>query len=203
MSVGFGQQRRVVDDDLAAAVGQLDVVFDRRRRGDEVEVELALEALLDDLHVEQAEEAAAEPEPERDRALRRVGEAGVVEVELLERVAQERVVLAADRVDPGEDQALGLLVAGQRLVGRPGDGRDRVADLRVADALEPRGDVADLAGDELLDRHELRPEDAELERLGLGAAGHQADRLALADRALRPAGRRRRRPCRRRSGCRR
>ena len=166
MSVGFGQERRVVDLDLAAAVGQLDVVFDRRRRGDEVEVELALEALLDDLHVEQAEEAAAEPEPERDRALRRVGEAGVVEVELLERVAQQRVVLAADRIDPGEDQALGLLVAGQRLVRRAGDGRDRVADLRVADALEPGRDVADLAGDELLDRDELRPEDAELERLG-------------------------------------
>ena len=115
-----GQERRVVDDDLAAAVGQHDVVLDRRRRGDEVEVELALEALLDDLHVEQAEEAAAEPEAERDRALRLVGEARVVEVQLLERLAQERVVLAADRVDAGEDEALGLLVAGQRLVRRAG-----------------------------------------------------------------------------------
>ena len=80
---------------------------------------------------------------------------------------------------PGEDEALGLLVAGQRLVRRARDGRDRVADLRVADALEPGRDVADLAGDELPDRHELRPEDAELERVGLGAAGHQADRLAV------------------------
>ena len=112
------EERRVVDHDLAAAVGQHDVVLDRRRRGDEVEVELALEALLDDLHVEQAEEPAAEPEAERDRALRLVGEAGVVEVELLERVAEERVVLAADRVDAGEDEALGLLVAGERLVRR-------------------------------------------------------------------------------------
>ena len=95
------------------------MVLDRRRGGDEVQVELALEALLDDLHVEQAEEAAAEPEPERDRALRLVGEARVVEVELLERLAQQRVVLAADRVDAGEHEALGLLVAGQRLR-RPG-----------------------------------------------------------------------------------
>ena len=46
--------------------------------------ELALEALLDDLHVEQAEEAAAEPEPERDRALRLERERRVVEVELLD-----------------------------------------------------------------------------------------------------------------------
>ena len=67
--------RRVVDGDLAPTVGQLDVVLDRRRGRDQVEVELALEALLDDLHVEQPEEAAAEPEPERDRALRLVREA--------------------------------------------------------------------------------------------------------------------------------
>jgi hypothetical protein len=64
--------------------------------------------------VEQPEESAAEPEPERDRALRLVGEARVVQVELLERVAEERVVLARDRVDPGEDEALRRLVAGER-----------------------------------------------------------------------------------------
>ena len=90
---------------------QVHVVLDGRRRGDEVEVELALEALLDDLHVEQAEEPAAEPEAERHGALRLVREARVVEVELLERLAHQRIVLAAHRVDAGEDEALGLLVA--------------------------------------------------------------------------------------------
>ncbi len=184
MSRRVGQQRRVVDDDRRAAQGPLDVVFDRWRRGDQVERELALEPLLDDLHVEQAEEAAAEAEAERHRALRRVGEARVVEVQLLERIAEQRIVLAADRIDAGEHEALCLLVAGQRRVRRPRDGRDRVADLRVADALEAGRDVADLAGDQLLDRHELRPEDAELERIGLGAAAHQADRVTLADRPL-------------------
>ncbi len=38
---------------------------DAGRGGDEVEVELALQALLDDLHVQQAEEAAAEAEAQR------------------------------------------------------------------------------------------------------------------------------------------
>ena len=54
---------------------QRDLVLDRRRRGDEVEVELALQPLLDDLHVQQAQEAAAEAEAQRDRALRLEGEA--------------------------------------------------------------------------------------------------------------------------------
>ena len=167
------------------------MVLDRRRRGDEVQGELALEALLDDLHVEQAQEAAAEAEPERDRALRLEGEARVVEVELVQRLAQERVVLAADRVDAGEDEALGGLVAGQRLARRAGLRRERVADLRLADVLEAGRDVADLAGDQLLDRHELRPEHAELQGLGLGAAAHEADRLAGLGACPRPAGRRR------------
>ena len=99
----------------AAAVDQQHLVLDRRRGRDQVEAELPLEALLDDLHVQQAEEAAPEPEAERDGALGLERERGVVEVELLDRVAEERVVLAADRVDAGEDEALGLLVAGQRL----------------------------------------------------------------------------------------
>jgi hypothetical protein len=179
------QEGRVVDRDLAAAVEELDVVLDRWRRRDEVEPELALEPLLDDLHVEQAEEAAAKPEPEGDRALRLVGEARVVEMELLEGVAEERIVLAADRVDPGEDEALRRLVAGQRLARRPGVGRQGVADLGVADALEPGRDVADLARDELPDRHELRPEDAELQRLGGRARAHQPDLVVLAERARR------------------
>ena len=47
--------RRVHDDHLA--VRQVRVVLDARRGGEQVEVELALEALLHDLHVQQAEEA--------------------------------------------------------------------------------------------------------------------------------------------------
>ena len=53
---------------LLGAVGQVELVDDARRGGDEVEVELALQPLLDDLEVQQAEEAAAEAEAERGRA---------------------------------------------------------------------------------------------------------------------------------------
>ena len=49
----IGQLGRIVDlDDVA--VGALDPVRDARRRGDEGKAELPLEALLDDLHVQQA-----------------------------------------------------------------------------------------------------------------------------------------------------
>ncbi len=159
---------RVVDDDLARAVQARDPVLDAWRGGDELQVELALEALLDDLHVEQAQEAAPEAEAERHARLRLVDEARVVEVEPLERVAQERVLVAAQRIDPGEHEWQGLLVAGQgnrrRVVGI-GQG---VTHPGIGDALQARGHVPDLAGGQAAGRDRLRPEIAELEDLALG-----------------------------------
>ncbi len=105
-------------------------------------------------------------------------------MELLQRVAQERVILATHGVDAGKDQALGLLITGEGCVGRASDCRDGVADLCIAHALEPGRDVADFARHQLSDRHQLRPEDAELKRVGDGATGHQPDLVAVADGAL-------------------
>ena len=57
---------------LHRAVGVVDVVLHVRHRRDQIEVELALQPLLHDLHVQQAEEAAAEAEAERGGRLRLV-----------------------------------------------------------------------------------------------------------------------------------
>ena len=94
-------------------------VGDVRRGHEQVEVELALEPLAHDLHVQQAEEAAAEAEAERLRRLRLVEERGVVQLQLLERVAQLRVVVGVGREEAGEDHRLHVLVARQRLGRRP------------------------------------------------------------------------------------
>jgi hypothetical protein len=49
-------------------------VHDVRRRRNQVQVELALQALADDLHVQQAQEAAPEAETQRHRRFRLVGQ---------------------------------------------------------------------------------------------------------------------------------
>ena len=99
-------------------LGVVDAVGDVRRGDEQVEVELALEPLADDLHVQQAEEAAAEAEAERLRRLGLVEERGVVQLQPLERVAELGVVVGVGREEPGEDHRLDVLVAGQRLRGR-------------------------------------------------------------------------------------
>jgi hypothetical protein len=84
-------QRRVLHQHLLA-VRLEDVVLHARDGGDEIEVELALEPLLHDLHVEETEEAAAEAEAEGGGGLGLVLERRVVELELLERVAEVLVL---------------------------------------------------------------------------------------------------------------
>ena len=75
--------------------------------GDEVEVVLALEAVADDLEVEEAEEAAAEAEAEGGGGLHLGGEAGVVELELLDGVAERDEVGGVDREEAAEDHRAG------------------------------------------------------------------------------------------------
>ncbi len=105
--------RRVVHLDLLARPRRRPV-RDVRSGDEEIEVELALEPLAHDLHVQEAEEAAAEAEPERLRRLRLVRERAVVQLQALKRVAQLRVVVGVGREDAGEDHRLHVLVAGER-----------------------------------------------------------------------------------------
>jgi hypothetical protein len=74
---------------------------------------------------------------------------------------------------------------------KPGSARPRafdvgdgVADAGLADVLDLRGDEADLAGAELGQVLDLGAEGADAVDQMLGAAGHELDVLALADRAV-------------------
>ena len=141
---GVGPARGIVDLD-DAAVGQGDLVAHAGSGGDEVEVVLALEPLLNDLEMEQAEEAAAEAEAERDGGLGLEGEGRVVEAKLFERVAQHGVLVRVDGVEAGEDHALDVFEAGQRFGAGIFDRGDGVADLGVGYVLDGRDEEADFA----------------------------------------------------------
>ena len=93
--------RRVVHLDHLAGPRRR-AVGDVRRGDEQVEVELALEPLADDLHVQEPEEAAPEPEAERLRGLGLVRERGVGEPQPLERVAELRVLVGVGREDPAK-----------------------------------------------------------------------------------------------------
>ena len=128
------------------AVGLVDVIDDGGQRGHKIKVELPLQAFLDDLHVEHAQKAAAEAEAQRHGGFRLEGQAGVVQLQLFQRVPQVGVLAAILGVDAAVDHALRRAIAGQRLGGgvrRVGDG---VAHLRVLHVFDAGGEIAHLAG---------------------------------------------------------
>ena len=64
-----------------AAVGHVDAINHRRRRGDQFEIEFALEPLADDLEMQQPEKPAAETETQRGRTFRLIGKARIVQMQ--------------------------------------------------------------------------------------------------------------------------
>ena len=167
----------VVEFDLRA-VAHLDLVDHRGGGRDQVEVELAAQALLDDFQVQQAQESAAEAEAQGGRAFHLVGEAAVVQAQLADRGAQVLEVGGVDREQAAEDDGLDVLEAGQGLFGGlllVGDG---VADGGVGHFLDLGGDEADLAGAEALDGGIFGLEDADpVDQVGR-AVLHHLDLLA-------------------------
>src|SRR3954468_21961249 len=178
-----GRVARRVDLELLA-VRQRDLEADGRHRREQVEVVLALEALAHDVHVQQPEEADAEAEAEHVAGLGLPGQCRVVERELLERVAEVRVVVRVDREDAAEDHRLDLAVAGQRLGGLAGLRRERVADAQLRDVLYAGDEEADLARVQLVRGRHRGREEADVVDVGLGAGRHRADRLALPEDAV-------------------
>ena len=110
----LGQSRGVVDLHRIALRGG-HAVRDVRHGGDHVHIEFAVQPLLDDLHVQQPEESAAESESEGQRAFGFERQRGVVELQLLERGAQVLVLVCFHGVDAGEDHRLHVLEAGDGL----------------------------------------------------------------------------------------
>ena len=152
-------------------------VDDRGRGRDQVEVEFARQPLLNDFEVQQAEKAAAKAEAQRHRGLGLVFEAGVVEAQFGEAVAQPLVIGRVGREQAAEHHRLHRLEAGQRHRGRAAVLGDRVADAAIGDGLDAGGDKADLARPQRVDRDTLGGEDADPLDLVRGACRHQADLL--------------------------
>ena len=94
-----------------AAVGLQYLEDDVGGRLDDVHPALALQALLDHLHVEQAQKATAKAKAKGSARFGHVSEGGVVEAELVERLPQPLKIGVVGRIKPTKDHRQRLLVA--------------------------------------------------------------------------------------------
>jgi hypothetical protein len=84
--------------------------------------------------------------PQRNpRRLRLVGEAGVVEAQLLQGLPQVGELVAVDGIEPAEHHGLGVAIAGQRPGGGAGRLGHRLARPGLGHILDPGDEVAGLA----------------------------------------------------------
>src|SRR5258707_2306541 len=136
------------------------------RGGENVEIVPRLQRFLDDLHVEQAEEATAEAEAERQRVFGFVDERGVVQFQPVEGIAQQRVVIALYREETGEDHRLGLPIPWQWGVGCRFRHRDGITHLAILYVLKTRGHLSYLSRPIPRDRHKPWRTIAPFEHIG-------------------------------------
>ena len=156
----------------------------RGRGGDEIEIELAFQALAHDLHVQQSQEADAETKSQGGRGLGLVDQGCVVELQLVEGVAQLRIVLGIDWEEPRVHHGLGMLVPAEILLGGLSGIGDGVADSGLTDILNASDEVTDLADGQSVSWHHLRGDDADFEHL-VGCPGtHHEDLLAVTQSAI-------------------
>ena len=163
------------------------LVGDIGHRGDHIHVEFAVQPLLDDLHVEQAEESAAKAEAQRHGGFRLKGEGGVVQLQLFQRGAQLLVIGGIHRVDAGEEHRLHLLEAlDGRLTGtlHMGDG---VAHLHLLGRLHTGNDIAHIAGLQLLAGNAVHPQHPDLIGIVFLAGGDKLHMLPRLQRAVEDA----------------
>ena len=179
----IGQAARVVYLE-AFALLRVDLIRDVGHGRDDIHVELAVEPLLYDLHVQQAEEAAPETESQGGRALGLEGQRRVVELQFLQRAPQVLEILGLDRIDPGEHHRFHLLEPVDAFLGRPGHVRDGIADTHLARSLDSRDDIPDVARADLVAGRHIQFQYAHLVGVVFLAGGDEFHVVAFADDAI-------------------
>ena len=142
---GIRHSRRIVDEDNLTA-GLHDLIDYGRRGGNQIEIVFAFQPLLNDLHVQHAEEAAAESKTERIGNLGLVKQRCVVQRQFCQRLAKGFVIFRGNREKSRIHLRLHFFEARQCVdIGRRGV-RQRIADRRPLNFLDTRDDKAHLAG---------------------------------------------------------
>ena len=175
----LGQARRIVHL-LYAALLVVHHIRHVGHGGDDVHIELAVQTLLYNLHVQQSEEAATETKAKGNRRFWRECKRGVIELKLLKRRTQVLVFARVDRIDTGKHHRLYFLESGNGFLARTSHMGDGIAHLYLCGILDARDDVAYLACAQHIAWHHIHLEHAHLVGYVLHAGVVELNLVALA-----------------------
>ena len=152
------------------------LIDDRRQSGYQIKIELALKPLLNDLHMQHTQKAAAEAEAQRSRRFGLKDQRCIVQLEFFKRVTQIGVFGAVLGINTAVDHRLRGTVTGQRLSGGTGSLCDGIAYRGVLDGLDGGGKITDLTCAQFLTGfYAQRTKIAALKHVVAGAGCHHLD----------------------------
>ena len=172
------------------AVTEFNLIDHTGRGRDEVLVELTLQALLHDFHVQQAQETTTESKAQGLAHFGLVTQRRIVELEFFKRVTQLVVLAGFGGVQPCKNLRFDLFKTGQgfggraRVVGQLFVQRDGVTHLGGIQLTNATDDETHLARTQRFARHRLGCEDTHLLDVVDRVGGHQANPFTLAERTI-------------------
>ena len=115
-----------------------------------IHIELTIQTLLNNLHMQQAQETATEPKTQRGGTLRLESQGSVVQLQFLQWRTKVLEILAINWIDTGEDHRLHLLKTGDRVFSRARHMSDRITDTHLPGRLDTGNDISYVSRPDLL-----------------------------------------------------
>ena len=162
----------------------VNVVGDIGHGSDHVHIEFAAEALLDYLHVQQAEEAATETEAEGCRRFRLERERGIVQLQFLKRCTEIFEILRLNGIDAGEHHRLHFLESRNGRLAGSADMGDGIAHLHFLRCLYTGDDVSHVSGRQVLAGRHSELEHSYLVGMVFLAGGDKLYEIVRTDRTV-------------------
>ena len=174
---GRGQIGGIVHNEFfAVCLG--DVIRHPGRGGDEVEVKLALESFLDNLHMQQPEKTATESETERLAVFGFERQRSVVELQFQQGFLEVVVFGSVGGVNTRIDHWSCFFVSFKWRIRRSVRSGNRIADSGICDVFHARRDITDLAGRQCGDGFHTRRVHADFHHFEHFSGGAHLDAVA-------------------------
>ncbi|MNG89131.1 hypothetical protein D3C79_479860 [compost metagenome] len=177
------QLGRAIDVDGFIASG-FDFIHYRRCRSDQFQIVFTLQTLLNDLHVQQTQEATAEAKAQRGRALWFIEQGGVVQAQLAQRITEGFIIVGTDREQAGIHLWLHFFKAWQHFVCWLASQRQGIAHWRAEDIFNGADQPAHFATVQHVAIDTFRGENPQTVGVISLASTHDLNFIALAQGAV-------------------
>ncbi len=171
---GIRKVHRVVDNHLVA-IGHVYFIDHTRVGGNDVDFVLTTQAFLNNFHVQQPQEPAAEPEAQCHRTLRSKGEGRIIQRQLFETVFELFVLRSIHRINATEHHGVHFLKTGKSFFGHLIFATDRVANPHIRTLFDVGNHIAGFPGLQTIQFLHRRRENAHFLDLEIFVVGEQVN----------------------------